>query len=565
MKKRQLSLIICIIFLFGLKQKLHAQEEVTCNVSTYAQTIESPFYIGNKWKLKVKCSEEWITVTSGKTCKDCFYISVEENNNDQERRGTVIFKGRKGSKKITIIQEGQDITSKFTCEVFKKDLAIYRIVSSAKKIRVKDVSSVKELKLGKYAHIKSFAGLEYFKELETFYYSSGNSYSSEPELKLDLSHNQKIKKVHCFNAKIKQINVSNCPELEELYCVNTKIDTIDISRNYNLRKLTTKRSCFDYESRSSAESLIIFPEFGCKTPKLEELYCERNNYKSLELYKCPLLKRVDCSQNRQLKNLDLKDCVNLTYLNCHLNQIEYLDLRDCIKLDTLICHKSSIKKIRFGKNASLSYLDCQDNFLFELNTSSLESLRYLNCSNAYIPYLDLTANTNLERLYYTQGLIRGVVYEDGYKMYLKELLLPNNIDTPAGKGLTVLDVQSNNLEKLDLSRVPNLKHLKCSSNRLKELDLTNNRELETVDCSSNFIRKLDFTNCFNLQELICGAHRAYYGVKRREDFWILEYLYLPNQQNTPPGKRLRKLNFEKSNLKHKIDFSSYPELKEIDF
>ena len=60
-------------------------------------------------------------------------------------------------------------------------------------------------------------------------------------------------------------------------------------------------------------------------PKLEKLYCSKNNLTSLDVSKNAKLKRLECSQN-SLASLDVRSNAALEYLWCSKNQLTSLNV-----------------------------------------------------------------------------------------------------------------------------------------------------------------------------------------------------------------------------------------------
>lgn len=75
--------------------------------------------------------------------------------------------------------------------------------------------------------------------------------------------------------------------------------------------------------------------------------------------------------------------------------------------------------------------------------------------------------------------------------------MTNNTD------LTYLSVYSNNMPKLNVTKLTNLKSLLCFSNKLKELDVTHNSQLEYLSCYVNQLSQLDLSKNQSLKSLLC--------------------------------------------------------------
>lgn len=117
-------------------------------------------------------------------------------------------------------------------------------------------------------------------------------------IRLDLSQNKELKKVHCEYNALANLNVSGCQKLEELYCRGNKLKSLDVS--------------------------------GC--PELRKLDCGYNKLASLNVSGCPELWYLDCSENK-LKSLDVSGCPKLKKLYCQENKLTSLDLSNNKILD----------------------------------------------------------------------------------------------------------------------------------------------------------------------------------------------------------------------------------------
>ena len=82
----------------------------------------------------------------------------------------------------------------------------------------------------------------------------------------------------------------------------------------------------------------------------------------------------------------------------------------------------------------------------------------------------------------------------------KEKQLGKNVDL----SITELDVSSENLTELDLSRYPNLETLDCSANELTKLDLSHTPELTQLWCYENQLTELDLSHTPELTKLQCS-------------------------------------------------------------
>jgi len=89
---------------------------------------------------------------------------------------------------------------------------------------------------------------------------------------LDLSQNEQMTCLCCFNNQIFQLILNENASFGLINCSGNKINELDLT--------------------------------GCS--ELQILYCDRNQISSLDLSDCPLLENVDCSSNR-LTSLDISN------------------------------------------------------------------------------------------------------------------------------------------------------------------------------------------------------------------------------------------------------------------
>ena len=114
------------------------------------------------------------------------------------------------------------------------------------------------------------------------------------------------------------------------------------------------------------------------------------------------LMTLECQQNG-LKELDLKDNVNLTKLNCSYNELTTLDV---------------------SKNAKLRDLECSDNGIEELNLGDITQLRWLLCAKNNLTELDVSKNRYLQQLHCRHNKLRRLVI--GKTSSLRTLYLEGN-------------------------------------------------------------------------------------------------------------------------------------------
>ena len=166
---------------------------------------------------------------------------------------------------------------------------------------------------------------------------------------IDVSKNPKLEILSACHGKLTSLNVKNNRKLVELYVYNNQLTALDVSSNYLLKKL----SC--YENQITALDLSY-------NGALEDLSVNDNPITELNLHPLSNLQELSCSKMK-LTKLDVDRCPKLRRLYCNDNQIETLDLRSNKKLETLYCQNNRLSWLDLSSNTALDprYVDCSGN------------------------------------------------------------------------------------------------------------------------------------------------------------------------------------------------------------
>ena len=176
-----------------------------------------------------------------------------------------------------------------------------------------------------------------------------NLWGNDDLKSIDVSKNPKLEILSASHGKLTSLNVSNNRKLVELYVYNNQLTALDVSSNYLLKKL----SC--YENQITALDLSY-------NGALEDLSVNDNPITELDLHPLSNLQELSCSKMK-LTKLDVDRCPKLRRLYCNDNQIETLDLRSNKKLETLYCQNNRLSWLNLSSNTALDprYVDCSGN------------------------------------------------------------------------------------------------------------------------------------------------------------------------------------------------------------
>ena len=233
------------------------------------------------------------------------------------------------------------------------------------------------------------------------------SCSSNKLTALDLSANKKLQKIVAQTNALTTLDTRNLPELTHLYLWgNHDLKSIDVSKNTKLEILSA--------AHGKLTSLNV-----SNNRKLVELYVYNNQLTALDVRSNYMLKKLGCYEN-QLTALDLSSNVSLEDLGVNDNPITELDLRAQSNLQKLSCSAMKLKKLDVSRCTELLKLYCNDNQIETLDLRSNKKLRALECQNNRLSWLNLSSNTALDPRYVDcSGNVYDIKVDENlqYKVY----------------------------------------------------------------------------------------------------------------------------------------------------
>ena len=249
-------------------------------------------------------------------------------------------------------------------------------------------------------------------------------------------------------------------------------------------------------------------------PNLHWLDCRYNYFADLDLSCNPDLEVLYCSNNPNLKALDLSGKSILSYFNTReCDALTSVDCSDCPSLgqaDANTC--PSLKTLDASDCTSLTYLNCLAcDALTSVNVSNCTALNYFECWDCKsLPSLDVSGCTALTTLNCYQNTSMTSLNLSGCTSLTEVNCAYGGITTLNTTGctaLTSLGCYENAIESLDLSTNTSLTNLICYVNCLESLDLSENYALSFLSCYSCHITYLDITKNSQLAYIVCGSQR----------------------------------------------------------
>lgn len=287
---------------------------------------------------------------------------------------------------------------------------------------------------------------------------------------IDLSKINTLEELWCYQTGITQLDVTGQPNLKELFCHSNMIKELDLSKNTKLKELGVQNCMLKAIDLSNLPELEVVVLSGNKissvdlthNPKLKGFHGEKMALTSLDLSKCPELTLIQCSQNYNLKTVDLSMLPNLEVFKADLIGLKAID----------VSHNPKLKQLHLGGN-NLTTLDLSKNPLLE--------------------ELNLNLNKKLTSLDFLSDL------PELKMLAIKKINFTIDPDFSKNTKLEYINMANCGFKKVDLSHNPMISKLFCERNELTELDLTKAPKLRDLIAFENKLTKLDFSTCKELQ------------------------------------------------------------------
>ena len=170
---------------------------------------------------------------------------------------------------------------------------------------------------------------------------------------------------------------------------------------------------------------------------------------------------------------------------------------------TFECTMSRITSLEFENCVNLYDLICGTNALKQLDLTGLPALKSLNCTTADINTIKLGGNDKLKTIKADANKLKSINLTGAPN--LETVSLPINSLTEInldGVSCTSLDLSSNALTSLDLSKTSNLVSLSVSSNKsLTSINLRGCTSLEKLSAKTTKLGEIDLTGLTALESL----------------------------------------------------------------
>ena len=373
MKKRILSIVLCLVMVFSL---LPFTASAASAVPINEETFPDPVF--REYVLKIVGS----SVLTEEKAQQIEVLDVSDDNIKEVLGDRAPITSLMGIRYLRYVKDlncsGQELKKTLNLE---QNSRVEKLNCSGNQLTglwFHKGSSLKYLTCS----VNEFTALDLSKCSELIELSC----SSNKLTSLDLSANKKLQKIVAQTNALTTLDTRNLPELTDLYLWgNHDLKSIDVSKNTKLEFLSV--------SHCKLTSLNVK-----NNRKLVKLYVDDNQLTALDVSSNYMLKKLGCYEN-QITALDLSYNGALEYLGVNDNPITELNLHPLSNLQELSCSAMKLKKLDVDRCPKLRRLYCNDNQIETLDLRSNKKLETLYCQNNRLSWLDLSSNTALDPRY----------------------------------------------------------------------------------------------------------------------------------------------------------------------
>ena len=394
MKKRILSIVLCLVMVFSL---LPFTASAASSTLINEETFPDPVF--REYVLKIVGS----SVLTEEKAQQIEVLDVSDDNIKEVLGDRAPITSLMGIRYLRYVKDlncsGQELKKTLNLEQNSRVEKLNCSGNQLTDLWFHTGSSLRYLDCS----VNQFTALNLSKNPELTELSCSNNKLTS----LDLSANTKLQQINASSNKLTALDVRQLPELTHLYLwANHDLKSIDVSKNTKLEFLSV--------SHCKLTSLNV-----SNNRKLVELFVYNNQLTALDVRSNYMLKTLYCYEN-QITALDLSSNVSLEDLSVNDNPITELDLRAQSNLQKLSCSAMKLKKLDVSRCPKLRRLYCNDNQIETLDLRSNKKLETLYCQNNRLSWLDLSSNTALDPRYVDcSGNVYDIKVDENlqYKVY----------------------------------------------------------------------------------------------------------------------------------------------------
>ncbi len=327
--------------------------------------------------------------------------------------------------------------------------------------------------------------------------------SDNPLGTLDLSANTLLTRVEAWRTELTSINLTGLTQLSNLTVSENLFTTIDFSANTGLTVLNvSENNALTSLNVSNNTELLSLNARDCQlssldlsnNAKIKFVNIRDNLFSTIEVSANTVLESLNVDEN-QLTRIDLSANTALRLLWCDDNQLTSLDVTDNINLIRLECENNKLTSLNLknGNNTKISRLRTRSNL--DLNCIEVDDPAAATAGTGnYGGWLKDGSTA------YADGCVPFThVPDDNFEQALIDLMLDDVLDnfvvTANIIGVTTLDLNTKTI--VDLTGIEDfaaLTTLNVNDNQLTRLDLKQNTVLTSIQANNNQLQFFSVKN-----------------------------------------------------------------------
>jgi hypothetical protein len=318
------------------------------------------------------------------------------------------------------------------------------------------------------------------------------SYLSASECNLSniaVSHNTALTELYLGENQIESLDVRQNTALTILYCQNNKLTTLDVSQNTLLTTLSVGENLMNFTSLPKPQASFM-SNFSCYPQSKYSVTCT-NGVVDLSSQ----LTAVDVDGNTQTTTYDWYNANGTILFNNYMPENGVF--RFVLEPGTVVyCKMNNTAFPSFALETETITIDAKA-------TLPEPTISFVSENSDYLNLNINVSETSTVYIDWGNGILNSNTYYKGnpdYNLQTSDYVAGSTVKIYGGN-ISSLNISSQGIENLDVSKASELTLLYCESNKLTSLDVSKNTKLKALSCGYNQISVLNLSQNTQLIEL----------------------------------------------------------------
>jgi len=174
--------------------------------------------------------------------------------------------------------------------------------------------------------------------------------------------------------------------------------------------------------------IVNIPDANFKAYLLGNSQININNDNQIQVSEATAFTGTIDIYNKNVADLTgIQSFINITVLQCPVNNLTSLDITKNTKLTGVYCGNNQLTSIEISKNTELINLYIENNKISNLDVSKITALRAISCGGNQLTSLDISKNINFSWLYCPRNpFLTNLNLKNGNNTVLNSIYVPEN-------------------------------------------------------------------------------------------------------------------------------------------